>query len=143
MMAHILFFSVEWSRRRSFGIRCTCVIVLDHLLTLSLLIFSSEGNDTHLTALRIHDVPRDWKYHKAGVREGACVCSSSFSLQFLASPTTPWLVELGSSLSISLDKKLEFLFLTARGSNLEILAQWTSLLIKYRAILCSDRKAST
>ena len=39
MMAHILFFSVEWSRRRSFGIRCTCVIVLDHLLTLSLLIF--------------------------------------------------------------------------------------------------------
>ena len=39
MMAHIPFFSVEWSRRRSFGSRCTCVIVLDHLLTLSLLVF--------------------------------------------------------------------------------------------------------
>lgn len=55
--------------------------------------------------------------------------------------TTPWLVEFGSNLSIYLgEKKGIVLFLTERGSNLEILAQWTSLLIKYTANLCKEER---
>lgn len=34
------------------------------------------------------------------------------------------------------------MFLTERGSNLEVLAQWISLLIQYAAILSNERKAS-
>lgn len=55
-------------------------------------------------------------------------------------PTTSWIVELGKCLSISFDKKLWFLFWTERGSNLGVLAHWTSLLIKSTAVLLKDIK---
>lgn len=64
-------------------------------------------------------------------------CSSLLPLQH------PGLSNLEAVYLFPLITNFEFLFLKESGSNLEILAQWTSLLIKYTAILCSDRKAST
>lgn len=47
----------------------------------------------------------------------------------------PGLLNLEKGLSISFDKKLWFLFWTERGSNLGVLAHWTSLLMKSTAVL--------
>lgn len=68
--------------------------------------FSSEGDGVPHGAVSIHEVTRDGSTESCS-REGVCCVSVPLSPHsFLASPATSWLGQLGSSLSISLDKNV-------------------------------------